>query len=333
MSLEIKTETGGVTPVFWEFTGSSDANSFRIQALGRNIQELHKLENLSKRRSEQLNILLETIQDGFFIIDEQLKITLANPAFARMLDKELDEIIFEPLESVIPRWKNTRSSLEIPAAIEKKQEINFETYNPFFDKWLNIYGTPFENGLAVFYRDISEQKKVELATQRSEANLQSLINNTRDMIWSIDNKYQLLTANSSLIALAKQLGNKKIEKGINVIDTSEGLPYHDIMKGYYDRALRGEHIFEVIELSDLMEDQELVVELSLSPIRDEENGILGVSCYAHDITNQELQQTALIRAIERYDLVSEVTKDALWDYDAETDTVDLICGHQEDLWI
>ncbi len=232
-------------PMLWEFKAVSNSSGNQIQPLGRHLGDFEKVEAHSNQGSAQLNILLETIQDGFFILNKELNIALANSAFLRLAGKSAEEVIHKPISEVIQRWENTRSSIEIPEAIVNQSSINYETYNPLFDKWFNIYDSPFEDGMAIFYRDVSQEKEHELKLARNEANLQSLINNTRNYIWSLNDKFELLTINSATSEMAAALGAENMTPGVNAIEAYSDPAISSIFLDHYSRVLRGEHISKI----------------------------------------------------------------------------------------
>jgi PAS domain S-box-containing protein len=57
------------------------------------------------------------------------------------------------------------------------------------------------------------------------------------------------------------------------------------------------------------------VSFSVSPIRAQDGIIIGGSAIVHDITNRKRMEEALRRSEERFRLVSNATKDAIWDLD------------------
>jgi len=136
-------------------------------------------------------------------------------------------------------------------------------------------------------RDITEHKKAEEALQNSEANLSALIENTQDMIWSIDPEYRILSTNSAFSKSLKRFGVKHPGLGTKVIG-------HPIMsklvpqsieiewKEYYDRGLKGERFSQEVEVS--RGDKKGYLEFAFSPIHTEDGEIHGLAVFGRDIT-------------------------------------------------
>lgn len=298
----------------WEIlaTLDEDGNVNGIQAVGHDSSEVTRIRHESKKRDAQLEVLLDSITDGFFILDSNLNIELCNRVFAELVSRDTPDCIGKPISELLPNFHNTRSSIELPQAIRENRSVGFEAYNPFFDTWFMVNAYPFDGGLAVFYRNISEEKKKELETTISEANLKSVINTTRDFIWSIDTEYRLVTANRPVLQQLEAFSGKVAAKGTSAIPEPAGSGLSALIKPLYDQALSGAHVSEELDLRPI-ESFNSLIDIRISPIRDDQNTILGAACFARDITEQELQRQALVKAVERYETLTEVTMDAIWD--------------------
>lgn len=299
----------------WELIATVDAlgNMKGLQGVGREMMEFDELRATHIKTKSQLDVILNTIKDGFFIVDNDLKVVLANRAFLILLNREGENIIGESITDVIPNWKNTVSSIVLPKAIKEQVGTVFEAYNPYFDIWFVISAFPYEGGLAVFYHDITESKETELKLKRSEANLLGLINNTRDLVWSFDNNLNILTFNQAFHNACLDHLGIDFHEGDHAFPENIESSRLSTFNKLYSRALRGEYVTEVLDLSD-EKGKPIIFEAVISPIRDNENNILGAACFARDISEKEKQRLILEKSIERQKIVAEVTKDAIWEY-------------------
>lgn len=311
----------------WEFLATVDeiGQINGVQAVGRDSSDVENHKKAEQQSKAQLSMLLDSIQDGFFILGENLNIKLANHKFAELLDLPLDSIIERRIEDVFPNFQNTRSSIELPAAVENKSSAAFEAYNPFFDKWFSVSAYPFEEGVAVFYRDITEQKERDLEVKISEANLKSLINTTRDFIWSVDTELRILTANTSVSAIFEKMIGHPVSKRDSAVPVDGNPAVNDKLRPLYKKALAGFHVEETLDFQEFA-DMGFLVDVRMSPIRDKEDNIHGAACFARDITEVEKQRRELINSIERYTTLAAVTQDAIWEFEVDKDKIDWSIG-------
>jgi PAS domain S-box-containing protein len=158
-------------------------------------------------------------------------------------------------------------------------------------------------------REAEESKKCKRAEEtmrESEANLFAIVENTHDLIWSVDREYRLITANSAFHrTIAVALG-REIACGegmlLDVFPSNVLQPWQK----WYDRALRGESYVQEMAFTDT-NGVKRVWETAFNAITDPQVGIVGVTCFGRDITerkqaeeeihklNEELEQ----RVIER----------------------------------
>ncbi len=123
----------------------------------------------------------------------------------------------------------------------------------------------------------------------------AMINNTRDMMWSVDREYRLIASNNSFNTIVKHMTGKVLLPGDCVL--AEGFREGQITRyrALYDRAFCGES-FKVTEYTDVPE--EFWSELSFYPIRNGDE-IVGTACYSHDITDRRKAESELSMAHNR----------------------------------
>ena len=135
-------------------------------------------------------------------------------------------------------------------------------------------------------------------------NLFALINNTNDLMWSVDRNYKLITSNNAFDEMVKYMSGNIIIKGGDVLAIGFTQPQLARYRKLYDRAFAGE-IFTVTEYGELP-----VVywsELSFHPIRNGDE-VVGTACYAHDITKNKLAQEKIINTQRLYEFISQINQ-------------------------
>jgi len=139
---------------------------------------------------------------------------------------------------------------------------------------------------------ITERKKAEDALRESEARLTALIENTTDIIWSIDKHLNITTFNSSFKVLVKLTFGKYVKVGDNLKDILPDDMQEDWTTGHI-KALNGERFSK--EFNALVNKKNLFYEISYNPIFSDEGSISGVSVFARDITQRKASEDAIIR--------------------------------------
>lgn len=170
-----------------------------------------------------------------------------------------------------------------------------------FDKQGNsigIYGIVF---------DQTEKREAELEKEFDNTNQRALINNTSDLMWSVDTNLKLITANKAFDEIIKLIRGKSIEKGGDVLASGFEGELLARWKKYYERAFSGE-AYTTTEYTK--EPVEIWSEISFYPIRKGET-IIGTACYSRNITEKKLaemhiaeKEEALRNAIEAGKIVN-----------------------------
>jgi PAS domain S-box-containing protein len=137
--------------------------------------------------------------------------------------------------------------------------------------------------------DITERKLFERQREFEANNHKALINNTSDVIWSVDRDFNLITSNHSFEKAVNAYTGQSVRKGTNLLK----LGYYDELnkryREYYSKAFEGKS-FTVIEYMNVPSDSWL--EISFYPIRSG-NEIIGTACYSRDITERKLFEREL----------------------------------------
>ncbi len=140
---------------------------------------------------------------------------------------------------------------------------------------------------------ITDQIKAQEALRESEARLKALIENTNDLVWSIDNEFNLTAANSSFTDLIKNNYKKKVRVGDNLYSVLPNLN-QDGWLALHVTALKGKRV--TAEFSwQAKKKENLFYEISYNPIYDAFNNVYGVSVFARDITQRKTNEATIVQ--------------------------------------
>jgi PAS domain S-box-containing protein len=152
-------------------------------------------------------------------------------------------------------------------------------------KWIQIGVYPVKDGLAVYLLNINEEYQLNEKLINNDKALRAIINNTDDIIWSIDKKLKVIEANQPFWDTMHTKTGKK-EEEIQSGDTNAEA-FSDWQQ-YFDRAFSGE-VFKTIWTEET-ENGTAYAEVSFNPIYDSENNITAVSCFSRNITAEKTYQ-------------------------------------------
>jgi PAS domain S-box-containing protein len=160
-------------------------------------------------------------------------------------------------------------------------------------------------------QDISEQRSAQLQREFDRNNLEALINNTDDLMWSVDSDFRLITCNKSFDRKIGESTGLTVRKGDNVAGPAFAATQFGNYEVYYRRALNGEAFIEI----DHTPSPESWRELSFYPIR-RRGEVVGTACFSKDITGTVIAEKDVAAREKRFRALIENSHDAISLHDA-----------------
>jgi PAS domain S-box-containing protein len=158
-------------------------------------------------------------------------------------------------------------------------------------------------GVVITTLDVTVQEQVRLKLEQSETNLQALLDNSPDIIWSVDRDYKILTINEGFNRYLESHGFPRLKPGDRILD-----PFPEWVQqfwvGMYQRAFGGATFTE--ELSSEWQGQTIHLELRLSPIVQGGDQITGAVVLMRVINDRKALEQELIEAKEQAELANAV---------------------------
>jgi PAS domain S-box-containing protein len=135
--------------------------------------------------------------------------------------------------------------------------------------------------------DVSKEKQLTETIRNTEQNLLATINNTRDQVWSINSKLEIVFCNKAYQDVIYELAGVIPKPGDYVLGEWGSESFFNTRKKDYERALAGESFTIFVE--EFYDGALLHKEISSNPIVDDAGKIVGVICIARDISEQKNQ--------------------------------------------
>lgn len=174
-----------------------------------------------------------------------------------------------------------------------RMRVKSGRYRYFDAKITNMLHDPDVRGIVDNFRDVTEIVEASGETAFERRNREALINNTEDLIWSIDKNYCLVAANDAMKATMQVVTGKELRTGDDLLDkaifTEDQRTY---WRALYDRSLSGETVKVNTSGMDGDKESAVVYDAVLTPIKHAE-AVVGVACYAHDVSERKRREKLL----------------------------------------
>lgn len=294
---------GNVHWIKWELIAITDETGemTEIQGIGQDVTQSVETEKEIKRAAERLNSFIESITDYCFIVDNAWKLVKVNTAFEKLVGAPREEIIGKLLWDRFPNILKTGFEAAYRKALNEQTSVQFVEYYQPLKKWFNATLYPSSEGLTVFVRDITDEKHAREEIIWTKNNLEALINNTEDLTWSIDREGKYVYMNTAYRnRITYTVGVAPKEGDDAYVHSGHTAQINEEWKSYYNRAFLGERYITRHESPDPITREPSYFEVSFNPIYKKSKGeIIGVGCFARDITERLKNEEALIEQNER----------------------------------
>lgn len=137
--------------------------------------EVLRKEQAVVREAQSTARILESIVDGFHAIDREWRFTYLNPQAERILARPHRELLGKNIWEVFPEAVNTVFEREYRRAMFECVAASFEEFYPPLNTWLDVRASPSEDGLSVFFQDVTERRRNEEALRQSEERYRLLV--------------------------------------------------------------------------------------------------------------------------------------------------------------
>ncbi|MEW6179016.1 MAG: diguanylate cyclase [Chloroflexota bacterium] len=146
---------------------------------------------------EQPQLILESISDAFFALDDRLIVTYFNQAAERMLNRKRVEVLGKPLFDVFPEARASIFEEKYRYAIQHKQSLSFETYfdQPPYENWYQVRVYPRTNGISVYFQVITEQFRAKQALQKAQERMETILQTLSEGIVMVNRAGEVVFSN------------------------------------------------------------------------------------------------------------------------------------------
>lgn len=174
-----------------------------------------------------------------------------------------------------------------------------------------------------YFRNIEDRKKAEEEKEFERNNTAALINNTNDLIWSVDEQFRLIAANKPFTETVRNLFGIEVKPGYELLlpdQYSESIL--TLWSSLYSRALKGELVAEEIYTPASAQMEENWSEITFNPIYQNEK-VIGVACYGRYVTEKKRNQLKLQESKAQLVIGQQIAKLGGWKMELASKKVSL----------
>jgi diguanylate cyclase (GGDEF)-like protein/PAS domain S-box-containing protein len=219
--------------------------------------------------------LLESIPDGFFIVDSEYRFTHVNECAEQMFVRTADELIGKRVDEILdPLASELLPEMQSAAAL--REPVERLQYFPASNRWIEIRLQPARDEMLVYLRDVSERKKAEMQSLDQERRVRLLLSQIPAVLFTVDLDLKITSVAGAGLS----------ELHLNS-ESLAGAPFEAMFADYeqkrasvenVQRVLRGEAVSYETRLHDRW------LQNDVEPLRDARGNVIGAVGVMLDVT-------------------------------------------------
>ncbi|MFZ5908914.1 MAG: PAS domain S-box protein [Chloroflexota bacterium] len=296
-----------------------DGEVASVLAIGRDIHEI-------KENERRFRMLAENFPDFVARFDRDGRHIYVNPAVEKAFGIPAEAFVGKTSHE-LPLLRNPEQNDVLLALIQRAfeegipNETEAQWDTEIGERTFEVRHVPEKDAagnvvsVLSIAHDITDRKRAERMLQEQYSTLHGIIEGSNALIFSVDREYRYTSFNKAHAAVMQAIYGAEIQVGHSLLKYMTVAEDREKAKQNLDRALAGEHH---VESAYSGEDglSRLYFEVTHTPIRAEDDTVIGVAVFSQDVTerkraeqeiqklNQELEQrvrdrTAQLEAVNQ----------------------------------
>jgi PAS domain S-box-containing protein len=156
------------------------------RALEAQVVENEREQRARREIESEFGSVFESISDAMYTLDQDWRFVLVNPHAEALMQRPPGELAGRCLWDEFPETRGTEIEANFRKAAEQGCTVLFDTYYPPLLRWFAVRVFPHPGGIAVYFQDITERKRGELALLKAQADSERAQRLARLGSWEYD---------------------------------------------------------------------------------------------------------------------------------------------------
>ncbi|MDQ3059336.1 MAG: EAL domain-containing protein [Pseudomonadota bacterium] len=130
-----------------------------LQGALQDISARKQAQSETLRLAMRLTTTLASITEAFVTLDRQCCFTYLNQESERLLQRPASELLGREVWQDVINGVGQRLKHQLQNALATNRRTEFEDFYPSLGLWLEVRAYPFAEGLAVYFRDVTQRRK------------------------------------------------------------------------------------------------------------------------------------------------------------------------------
>jgi diguanylate cyclase (GGDEF)-like protein/PAS domain S-box-containing protein len=282
------------------------------------FEKAKQIEQIAKedlrQQHERFRVTLESIGDGVITTDVEGLVGYLNPVARELTGYSESEAVGRHISHVfkiINEYTGEPAEIPIEKVIREGIVKGLANHTALIQKDGSMVSiadsaAPIRNnigeivGVVMVFRDITQEREVE----KSREQLAFIVESSHEAIFSIDLDYNIKSWNQGAEKIYGYKAQEILGKSAYILASSER---HHELDEYTSKALHEKSPIHYETVRLRKDGSKVDLMISISPVIDDYDNILGISVIAHDISDRIRSREML----KRYKMLSDSTTDVI----------------------
>ncbi|MEO8268940.1 MAG: PAS domain S-box protein [Aureliella sp.] len=294
------------------FKGSEYVHS---RCFTRDVTESNRAARELNEQHQRTVTILESITDAFCTLDRDWRFVYVNQQAEKLLRRNRSDLFGKNHWEEFPGTLGTEIEWSYRRAMDEQVAVDFDFFFPRYERWYEFRAYPSEDGLSVYFRDVSRRRRAEAALRESEEKLSLLVNTIPQLAWMARSDGEILWYNRRWYEYTGTTPEQMEEAGWQSVHEPVVLP--KAIEQWNSSIATGEP-FEMMFPLKAADGQYHPFLTRVNPLRDETGNIRYWFGTNTDITELRQAREALAISEERLRLALVAGRMGVWDWNIRT---------------
>ncbi len=213
--------------------------------------------------------LLDRVSDAFYALDRSWRFVHLNVHCDKLLQRSREELIGRCIWDEFPEATDSPLYLEFHHALDSGIASEFDFYYPPLDTWFEVRVHPADEGLSVYFRDVSERRQHEAALRY----LHEVVDASNDAIIGTDDARRITNWNDAATRIYRKTADEVLGQSASILIPGE----YDATATEIREAIQSGRTIGDIEMRLSHDDGSVVdVSITIAPVFDAGGGDRGL---------------------------------------------------------
>jgi PAS domain S-box-containing protein len=251
----------------------------------------------------ELEAIFDRVSDGFYGLDDECRFTYVNDRAESLLGVDESDVLGQELWSALDVTDAFEAAVR--EALETQEPVSVEDFYEPLDAWFENSIYPAEDGVSVYFRDVTDRKQRERELERYE----TVVETMSDGVYVVDDG-QITMANEAYAEATgydrEELVGEPVSKVVDDEKADRGEWVDEQLRENPDETARIEAEYEFASGRSLVADTQFAL------VDADEEGVERVGV-VRDVTNRKQRE----RELERYETIFDTVDDGIYAIDEE----------------